>query len=447
MRPAGETAGSNPHGRIARALIIGVLFIGLAKVAGLAKELAMAWRFGSGPVADAYALTFSLASWPAAVWVSVATVLIVPLMVTARHDDPARLNLLRRELIAAAMVLGAGLGLVVFISLNLGLMQGWLGIALDRAAEARRMIGPLSLTVPLAAVSSVLAAWLIASQRQINTLFDGAPSLLLFVVLMALPLADGAVVAWATAAGFGLQLLLLGAVQDRPALLLRPRLGFQSLQWPDLWRGLGVLVVSQALVSVSGVIDQVSVVSLGPTSNATVGYASRLLLLVQSLASLAIVRALLPILANADYGDDRTRWRIAVQWAAMLTAGGALVSAIGWFLAPWGVAMLFQRGDFTGEDTLRVSEAVRFGLAQIPFYCAGIVLAQYVAATRRYSLFLWGNGLNLLVKVAANALLIPRLGVPGAMLATAIMYAGSMAFLWIFGRPGRGAVGPAAGVT
>ena len=55
--------------------------------------------------------------------------------------------------------------------------------------------------------------------------------------------------------------------------------------------------------------------------------------------------------------------------------------------------------------------------------------------------------MNLLVKVAANALLIPRLGVPGAMLATAIMYAGSMAFLWIFGRPGRGAVGPAAGVT
>lgn len=447
MSSEGKADGTSTHGRIARALIVGILFIGVAKVAGLAKELAMAWRFGSGPVADAYALTFSLASWPAAVWVSVATVLIVPLMVAARHDDPAKLDLLRRELIAAAMVLGAGLGLVVFLSLNLGLMQGWLDLAADRAAEAQHMIGPLSLTVPLAAVSSVLAAWLIASQRQINTLFDGAPSLLLFAALMALPMADGTVVAWATAAGFGLQLLLLGGVQDRPALLLRARLGFQSLQWPDLWRGLGVLVVSQALVSVSGVIDQVSVVPLGPTSNATIGYASRLLLLIQSLASLAIVRALLPILANADYGDDRARWRIAVQWAAMLTAGGALISVVGWFLTPWGVALLFQRGDFTAQDTVRISEAVRFGLAQIPFYCASIVLAQYVAATRRYSLFLWGNGLNLLVKVAANALLISHFGVPGAMLATAIMYAGSMTFLWIFGRPGRGASGQASGVA
>jgi putative peptidoglycan lipid II flippase len=188
----GETAGSNPHGRIVRALIVGVLFIGVAKIAGLAKELAMAWRFGSGPVADAYALTFSLASWPAAVWVSVATVLIVPLMVAARREDPETLDLLRRELVAAALVLGAGLGLVVFIGLNLGLTQGWF-LASERAAEARRMVGPLALTVPLAAVSAVLAAWLISAQRQINTLFEGAPSLLLFGVLAAMPMADGAV--------------------------------------------------------------------------------------------------------------------------------------------------------------------------------------------------------------------------------------------------------------
>lgn len=444
---AGPTAGPNPHARIARALIVSVLFIGLAKMAGLAKELAMAWRFGSGPVADAYALTFSLASWPGAVWVSVATVLIVPLLVTGRHDDSAKLDLLRRELFAAAMVLGVILGLLVFLSLNLGLMHGWLDLEADRAVEARRMIGPLSLTVPLAAVSSVLAAWLIASHRQINNLFEGAPSLLLFVALVALPMADGTTVAWATAAGFGLQLVLLGAAQDRPALLLRPRLGFQSRQWPHLWRGLGVLVVSQGLVSVSGVIDQVSVVTLGPTSNATIGYASRLLLLVQSLASLAIVRALLPILASADYGDNHQRWRIAVRWSGILAAGGSLISVSVWFLTPWLVALLFQRGDFNAADTVRVSEAVRFGLPQIPFYCASIVLAQYVAATRRYNLFLWGNGLNLLVKIVANALLIPLLGVPGTMLATAIMYGGSMTFLWIFGRPGDGAAGPAAGAA
>lgn len=442
----GESAGSNPHGRIVRALIVGVLFIGVAKIAGLAKELAMAWRFGSGPVADAYALTFSLASWPAAVWVSVATVLIVPLMVAVRRDDPDTLDLLRRELVAAALVLGAGLGLVVYVGLNLGLTQEWF-LASERAAEARRMVGPLALTVPLAAVSAVLAAWLISAQRQINTLFEGAPSLLLFGVLAAMPMADGAVVAWATLAGFALYLLLLGLVQEKPALILRSRLGFKSPQWSGLWQGLGVLVASQALVSVSGVVDQLSVASLGPTSNATIGYASRLLLLVQTLGSLAIVRALLPVLANADYGCLQARWRIALQWTMILAVGGAVVAALGWFLTPWCVELLLQRGDFTPADTIRVSEAVRFGLAQIPFYCASVVLGQYVAATQQYGLFLWGNGLNLLVKVAANALLIPSFGVPGAMLATAIMYAGSMTFLWILGRPSQGGPAQSVGVA
>jgi peptidoglycan biosynthesis protein MviN/MurJ (putative lipid II flippase) len=163
------------------------------------------------------------------------------------------------------------------------------------------------------------------------------------------------------------------------------------------------------------------------------------------MASLAIVRAVLPILANADFGDAQKRWRIAVQWSAVLMAGGLIAALVGMLLAPTCVALLFQRGDFTSLDTLRVSEAVRFGLVQIPFYCASIVLAQYVAATQRYSLFLWGNGLNLLVKVVANAVLIPRLGVTGAMLATAIMYAASMSFLWTFGRPGRVDPGPAMG--
>ena len=445
MTQTSDTAGINPHGQIARALIVGVMFIGIAKAAGLAKELGMAWRFGTGPVADAYALTFSLASWPAAVFASVATILIVPVMISARNEEPGALDLLRREMVAAALVLGLGLGVAVFLYLKIALGQHWIGIIATQAAEISKMVGPLSLTVPLAAVSSVLASWLIASQRQINTLFDGAPSFLLFCALMVLPFADGGAVAWATVAGFGLQLFLLVATQDRPGLLFRAQLGFQSEQWPVLWQGLGVLVLSQALVSFSGVVDQLSVSSLGPMSNATIGYASRLVLLVQTMGSLAIVRAVLPILANADFGDAQRRWRIAVQWSAVLMAGGLIAALVGMLLAPTCVALLFQRGDFTSLDTLRVSEAVRFGLVQIPFYCASIVLAQYVAATQRYSLFLWGNGLNLLVKVVANAILIPRLGVPGAMLATAIMYAASMSFLWIFGRPGRVDPGPAMG--
>lgn len=424
-------------------MVAGIVFIGIAKLVGLAKEIVMAWRFGSGPIADAYALTFSLASWPAAVWSSVATVLIVPIMVAARRGDPMKLDLLQRELLAIAILTGILLAALVFGILQFSLINNWLGLAPDRAAEVSHMVGPLSLAVPLSTICSVLAAWLIASQRQISTLLEGAPSLLLLGLLLSLP-AVGAVdatsaswIAWGTLAGFAAQLVLLAAVQERPSLLLRPSLSFRSNQWPGLARGLTILVLSQALISMSGLIDQVSVASLGPTSNSTINYASRLIFLVQSLASLAIVRALLPILSNDDYGDDRARWRIALSWSLPIFAAGLLISLAGWFLAPFGVSVLFQRGDFSAEDTVRVSEAVRYGLVQIPFFGAGIVLAQYIAATKRYSLFLWGNVLNLIVKVSFNALLIPHFGAPGAMLATAFMYMASMIFLWIFGRPQR----------
>lgn len=429
---------ADPHRRIAWAMVVGIAFIGIAKLAGLAKELAMAWRFGSGPVADAYALTFSLASWPVAVWASVAASLIVPVLVVARHEGRGDLAVFQKELIAISVASGIVLGLLVFGVLSVGQQLGWAGLSLSRSAEVREMIAPLSLMVPLGVVSSILATWLIASHRQINTLIDGVPSLTLFVALLLLPSANGAVVAWMTVAGFGVQLVALTLVQAERSRALLPRLGLSSSLWRGIWPSLAVLLVGQAILSLSGVIDQVSVVHLGPSSNATIGYANRLLMLLQGLASLAITRALLPILSNPSYGDATARWTISVRWAWLVFLGGLVIGAIGWLLAPIGVQVLFQRGEFTVDDSVRVVEALRFGLAQIPFYCGGVVLAQYVSATQRYSLFLWGNALNLVVKIAANALLIPAFGVPGAMLASALMYATSMVFLWYFGRPRGG---------
>ena len=94
-----------------------------------------------------------------------------------------------------------------------------------------------------------------------------------------------------------------------------------------------------------------------------------------------------------------------------------------WATTPELVKLLFQRGAFDARATAAVSDAVRYGLWQLPFYFAGIVLVQWYAANERFREILVITGSALVVKTAANFLLAPTLGVNGIMLSTVAMYA------------------------
>jgi peptidoglycan biosynthesis protein MviN/MurJ (putative lipid II flippase) len=105
---------------------------------------------------------------------------------------------------------------------------------------------------------------------------------------------------------------------------------------------------------------------------------------------------------------------------------------VGWWLAPWAVKLLFERGAFTAGNTEAVTEVLRYGLAQVPFYCAGLVLVSLLVSQRKYKLIAIGAGVNLFVKIGANWAFVPLMGVNGIIVATAIMYMGSFALLCWF---------------
>jgi len=93
-----------------------------------------------------------------------------------------------------------------------------------------------------------------------------------------------------------------------------------------------------------------------------------------------------------------------------------------------GVSVELERGAFTASDSDAVTHVLRFGLLQLPFYFAGLVLVQWIAANSRYQVLLAAACLALATKILMNLLLIPHFGLAGIMAATAGMYAVSLAF-------------------
>lgn len=235
---------------------------------------------------------------------------------------------------------------------------------------------------------------------------------------------------WGTVAGSALHLVSLTASLGRRDKLCAPRLALSSPQWRWFWQGFGIMVVGQALLSLTVVIDQFYAAGLGTGAIAMLGYANRILSLILGLAAIAVSRATLPIFAQVHaQGADRLR-ALARLWAGILFALGMLAMLVSYSIAPWIVRLLYERGQFGASDTVAVAQVLRFGLPQLPFYFSSMVLVSYALSQRRYHLVFFSALIGCAAKIAGNVLLVPALGVSGIALGTTLVYASTALLFW-----------------
>jgi putative peptidoglycan lipid II flippase len=416
------------HRKIAKGFVWVSLFVLIGKLAGAVKEMAVAWRYGVSTTVDAYALIFNLVNWPVAVWFSVLTVVLIPLVARMKQENSEGMPLFGAELVGFSLAAGIFLALIgtaitafLFDALTAGMDR-------DAMGQAKAMMWSLSGLLPLGFVISAISAWTMALGKHRNTLLEAVPSLVLLVVLL-LPI--GLVpepLVWGTLLGASVHTLWLGWPLWRSGELGRPVLAFSSPSWQLFWGGIGIMVVGQSLSTLSGLVDQFFASQLSAGSVSILSYASRLITLILGLGALSISRAILPVFSelSASRSDVELR-RLAMYWAKVMFVVGILAALTGWLLAPIGVRLLFERGAFDGTDTQNVAELFRYLSLQIPFYFSSLVLIAYFSAIRKYKFIALSGAVNLLVKVVALYWMTSHYGLAGIAASSVLMYASSLA--------------------
>jgi putative peptidoglycan lipid II flippase len=413
------------HKRIALggAWVMGFVLVG--KLASAGKEMAVAWRYGVSETVDAYQLATTMVFWLPGTLVSVLLIVLVPMFVRLRQSDQDDRSYFLQELHGAAVVLGAIIG-------GLSLLLGPLvlpSLADKLSAESRQIAWSLTRGMaPLAVLSLMLgvyAARLMARERQINTLLEGVPaaSIVLFILLWP-PGTNAAPLLWGNVLGIAIQTAWSWRSAGRAdGATGVPRFSLRSRHWPELYAATGVMVIGQFVMSFTTPLDQYTAAQLGNGAIATLGYANRVIALLISIGAIAIARAILPVMSDLWAAGQRERARdISLKWAAFMLAAGALVAMIAWALAPWGISLLFERGAFMSQDTLVVAKVFRWGVIQVPFYYAGLVLVQLLASQGKYSTIAAFAASNLIIKLVLNPVLSARMGIVGIALATGLMY-------------------------
>jgi putative peptidoglycan lipid II flippase len=410
------------------------LFVLLGSVVRAVREMAIAYRYGVSAEVDAYLFVFNLVNWPVGVWFSVLTLVLVPLAARMRQGAAPQLPRFRSELLGLALVLAFAMGILGWLGLPLVLRSSWAGLPGATQTIATGMAGTLTLTASLGVVISVFSAWMLAAGRHANTLLEGVPALAVLVALIAFPGGGVEPLVWGTLAGFGFHLSSLAMSLARKREIETPHFTRASPQWTPFWQGFGIMLGGQALMSLTVIIDQFFAAHLGTGVIATLNYANRILGLLLGMGAMAVSRATLPVFSRTlAQGGDQVN-RVATQWARLLFASGVLTTLVGWWLAPWGVKLLFERGAFLAQDTLVVTDVLRYGLTQLPFYFAGIVLVSLLASQGRHRVIAAVAAANLLIKVMANFVLVPWMGMNGLLVATTLMYMVSVSLCWLATR-------------
>ena len=194
------------------------------------------------------------------------------------------------------------------------------------------------------------------------------------------------------------------------------------------------MAVGQVLTSFTNLIDQFFAAGLGAGTLSTLSYANRILALILGLGATAISRATLPVFSAAQAHDAAKTRALALHWTGLMFAFGLLVLLLSWFLAPWIVKLLFERGAFTAQNTQTVAGLFRYAVFQVPFYFAALVLVSVLAALRQHKWIAISGAINLVCKLPLAFVLTRQFGVNGLVLSTALMYAFSALLLLVFVR-------------
>jgi putative peptidoglycan lipid II flippase len=358
----------------------------------------------------------------------------VPLAARLRKDDPSGISHFRAELLGMALLLGLLLALCAALLLPPIVGSGWLALPQPTAEIALKAIPGLVLLLPLGIVTSLFSAWMLAAGLHANTLLEGVPAILITLAILVCP-GDVQALVWGTVAGFAVHMICLAVPLHRRRELLFPKTTMRSPAWRFFRQSFVVLLLGNALMSLVEIVDLVFTVSLGIGAISTLGYGNRVLALLLGLGGTAVSRATLPIFSKVNFAggtnaSQRDRIHaIAIRWVGVMFGLGIVAMVMVWWLAPYVIKQLFERGAFNATDTAAVAEVLRYGAVQLPLYFAGLVAVSSLVARGLTHVVAICAVLNLLVKVGANFLFVPHFGINGIVLATGMMYAVSCSTL------------------
>jgi putative peptidoglycan lipid II flippase len=405
----------------------------VVKAAATFKELAVAYRFGTGDAVDAFLIAFLVPSLVVNVVAGSLTAAFTPVYIQVRETQGVSAA---RRLFGSASAGSAVVALAV-TSLLLALIPFGLrylsdGFSPEKLGLTRSLFFLLLPIVVLNAVVTLWSAALNAEDRFASVALAPAcvPILGLALVLLAGRTWGIYSLALGTVFGFLAQCSVLAIALHRQGIHLVPRWTGMT---PELRRVVSQyvpMVAGAVLTSSSWAIGQAMAAMLPAGSVASLNYGNKVVAMISEVGSMALATAVLPyfsvMVARRDWTGIRRTIRVYVRLIVLAAVPATVILIL---LSRMIVRLLFERGAFTGADTSLVARIQDLYLLQVPFVMVGMLFVRLASSLQRNQILLIGAAITLPLNVTLNLILMRRLGVAGIALSTSLVFLVSCCYL------------------
>ena len=419
-------AGTSSHRRVIVAGMTVGVFTAAVQACSLFKEMVVAGHFGAGDQLDAFFIAFLLPSFGISLLGSSLNSALLPAYVNARErHGMAEAQAMLSGVTARTLALLASLSVLLALVFPLVVPV----MASSFSAEKLHLTTTLFyLLLPSLMCSALAAVWSgVLNAHDAFAVAAMAPAAVpIAIVVAVLALGAGAhvhAVAAGVTVGAILQCAVLAAALARRRVSLRPRWGVMTADIREVFRQYVPAVGGALLASSSPLIDQSMAAMLGSGSVATFNYGTKLVSALLGVGMVAVGTAVLPqfsrLAAGGKWLELREAFRRYALLMVMLLVPVTVLFVV--FSEPL-VRIVFERGAFGREDTIRVAFIQQLLALQIPFFLVGILVVRLISAVRRNSLLVWGAAANITLNVIFNLLLMKPLGLAGIALSTTFVY-------------------------
>jgi putative peptidoglycan lipid II flippase len=183
------------------------------------------------------------------------------------------------------------------------------------------------------------------------------------------------------------------------------------------------MLAGALLMGSTELINQSMAAMLEPGSVAALNYARKVVSLFIVVGAIPLSTAALPyfsqMVANLDWSGCRHTLK-TYSWSITLVTVPITLGLVV-FSQPL-IRIVFQRGAFTALDTRIVSRVLAFLSLQIPFYILANLGVRLVSALKRNSVLMVIAGVNMVLNIIFNLILMRYAGVAGIALSTSFVY-------------------------
>jgi putative peptidoglycan lipid II flippase len=409
---------------MARAAMLFACVTAGVKVATFVKEAVVAAAFGVSGAMDAYLMGLMLIVVPMGLLLNAVQTAFIPLLVEVRETRGTQASALFVRSTASGTLVAMAAALLLWLA-ALPWMIDIVGHGFDPAKRVvvRSMFLWLVPYYFLAGLNLLGQGALQADKRFLPSAL--VPVCTTFVTIAIVLVAGGSdvhLLALSLVIGSLLESITLHWQLRRGGVSLLPGRLFLTPEVRRIAKGSAVLLGGTFVQSFSPMIEQGLASGLGKGTIAAMGYAFKLPAMLIGILVGAVGITVLPFFSEMlarrdDAGCERAFRRYAV---ALLAGGALLVLFLVAFSEPL-VALVYQRGAFSAEDTQVVAQIQRAYLIQIPGALLGALAMRLLVAQGAYGVVAVNSSLSVLASGALAWALSRRLGAVGIALGLSIV--------------------------